>query len=139
MRSRHIQYILLVLGIIGVLTSIYLVKHHYDLASHGICDISSTISCSLVNTSKYSELFHIPVAAYGILWFLVMLGLTTAHMKGRKTKTHMLVWSIAGTGFVGYLVTAEILLKAICPYCTIVHAIVIIILGLTILLYRKRP
>lgn len=39
----------------------------------------------------------------------------------------LLLWTSSGIGFVFYLVGAEIILGAICPFCTIIHIICIIV------------
>ena len=61
-----------ILSIIGLLTSLYLVYNHYAPPQAGsFCDFGETISCSLVNTSVYSELFGVPVALFGAVWFII--------------------------------------------------------------------
>ena len=56
----------LLLSVLGFAFSAYLVKNHYALPSEGaICDVGNIASCSLVNTSVFSELLNVPVALLG--------------------------------------------------------------------------
>ncbi len=135
---------IIVLGIISLITSIYLIQNHYTGAAKGsVCDISATVSCSIVNTSVYSELFNVSVAIFGALWSLFLILMAWAAMyKDGELLAIILGWSILGTLFVIYMIIAEFLLRAICPFCTVVHVAVFIILGLSIYLYKsldKRP
>ena len=62
--------IMIGLNLAAFITSIYLTFNHYNILSKGaVCDGTSLFSCSLVNTSVYSELLGIPVALYGAAWF----------------------------------------------------------------------
>jgi len=130
----------MILSVLGFLTSLYLVKNHYDNPVEGaFCDISEGVSCSLVNTSIYSELFGVPVALFGALWFVILFLLSWKAMKkDGDLVSALLGWNVLGILFVIYLVVAEIILRSICPFCTIVHVIVIATLILSILLYRKE-
>jgi thiol-disulfide isomerase/thioredoxin/uncharacterized membrane protein len=67
--ARSALTILLVLGL-GI--AVYLVRHHesqvYGDASVVLanCPQNETVNCELVNTSAWSELFHVPIAAFAI-------------------------------------------------------------------------
>ncbi len=139
MRRKTILLLMTILGIIGLILSIYLVKHHYDLANEpSFCDMSSIVSCTLVNQSSYAELFHIPVAIFGVLWFIVLLTLLFFIYRRKSfAKTFLLVWCISGFLFVFYLLYAEWRLGALCPWCTIVHIDLFLLLPLAISLYKK--
>eukprot|EP01112_Ceratiomyxa_fruticulosa_P021351 TRINITY_DN7477_c0_g1_i2.p1 TRINITY_DN7477_c0_g1~~TRINITY_DN7477_c0_g1_i2.p1 ORF type:complete len:100 (+),score=9.21 TRINITY_DN7477_c0_g1_i2:113-412(+) len=54
-------------AIAAFLVSVYLVYGHYHTSSS--CDITPSFSCSVVNTSTYSELFGVPVAVFGVGFF----------------------------------------------------------------------
>ena len=92
-----------------------------------------------MNTSVYAEIFHIPVAAFGALWFLVLLFLVAYSLKKKIAYRTFVLWSGAGAGAVVYFIRAEILLGALCIYCTLVHLLLVLSLMLAIVLYRKRP
>jgi len=131
------------LAIIGLLTSMYLVKNHYVPATEGaLCDFGETVSCSAVNTSVYSVFLSIPVALLGVLWFLVLIYLTNCIKKANGDKLSVLlnslfIWNILGIISVIYFIWAEYTLKAICPFCTVVHIITIITFFLSYNLYKE--
>ena len=137
MNKRQYILLLFLIAILGFLLSLYLTKHHYDL-NKGFCDISSTLSCSLVNTSVYSEWFHIPVALFGVLWFLVLFILVALLYQRKRIEGILLLWAVLGIASLIYFIRAEVLLGAVCPYCTVVHVLVMIAFVFSLVLYRKR-
>jgi uncharacterized membrane protein len=134
--NKLLLSIILVLSIIGLITSIYLTNNHYD-TSGTFCDTSDAVSCSLVNSSVFSEILNVPVAILGALWFVLLLMMTWKAMKKDKYLPVILGWSILGLFFVAYFIIAEIILKAICPLCTIVHAITILIFVMAFWMFKK--
>ena len=72
--KRSLVGVIIILGLIGMLTSIYLTAIHYkETAVNQPCDINPQVSCSTVNSSAYSEFYGIPVAGFGVLFFLITL------------------------------------------------------------------
>lgn len=131
--------VIVVLSLLGLITSLYLVENHYANSKDGsFCDINATVSCSLVNTSIFSELFNVPVAIFGVLWFLVLSLVCFRTLKNKNLVPGIFGWSVIGVLFVFYMITAEIILKALCPFCTVVHIIVLIILVLSVLIYKNQ-
>ena len=133
---KPILYIIIALSLLGLLTSLYLVNDHYSHANSA-CDINDVVSCSLVNSSIYSELFGIPVAIFGAIWFVILIGLTLHSLKNHLILQGLVFWNVLGVLFVLYMIYAEFMLRAICPFCTIVHIVVIINLFLSIFLLKK--
>ena len=72
-------YCVLVLAFCGVLISAYLVRSHYlnytDIDYQSFCAISSSINCDTVSQSSYSIVLGIPVSIWGIVGFLLLLGI----------------------------------------------------------------
>ncbi|MDP3990533.1 MAG: vitamin K epoxide reductase family protein [archaeon] len=143
--KKTLIWVLIILAVLGLFTSFYLIKNHYVGAVSGsACDFNETISCSIVNTSIYSELLGVPVAIFGALWFVVLLTVLVKLLakKNPRKSVHnfiLLGWSILGVLFIVYMVVAEIILKSICPFCTLVHIIVLITFICAIVLYRRSP
>ena len=143
MKKNKVLIILMILSVLGLLTSLYLLKNHYNAPLEGgFCDITSGVSCTLVNNSIYSELLGIPVALLGAVWFIILFLLSWKAMKKKMNKekylTYLLAWSIVGVLFAMYFVIAEMLLKSICPLCTLAHVIILIALIFSIILYKKN-
>ncbi|PIN87651.1 hypothetical protein COV12_02710 [Candidatus Woesearchaeota archaeon CG10_big_fil_rev_8_21_14_0_10_32_24] len=137
--QKKIIALVIILSLIGLFTSVYLFQHHYALLQGSTnCDFSEHISCDVVNGSIYAEIFYVPVALLGLLWFVVMIFLTWHSIpKPKLFVPAMVIWSGVGFLFLFYLVGVEILLKTICLYCTIIHVIVLINLGASLFLYQN--
>ncbi|MBS3169183.1 vitamin K epoxide reductase family protein [Candidatus Woesearchaeota archaeon] len=138
---KNLLILTIILSVIGLLTSLYLVKNHYAPAtSASFCDLSVSVSCSLVNTSTFSVFLGVPVAVFGALWFVVLAALAwRALRKDGAFIFGLLVWNVVGILSVVYLIIAEIILQALCPFCTVVHAIIVITLIFSIILYKRTP
>ena len=103
--------------------------HYFDQAaitkSCSAVEVSSVINCGAVTTSAESVIFGLPVALYGLVYFLVMLGLCLPRAwrsRSRLVAFARLAASVVGMGFVLYLVAVEFLIvHHICIYCTGVH------------------
>ena len=133
-KKDKIIKVILILSLLGFLTSLYLIKNHYaDPEAGALCDFGETVSCSLVNTSTYSELFNVPVALLGAIWFFFLFIIAKGYDKKKPELAQlMLAWCSLGMLFVVYMIIAEIILKALCPFCTIVHILTIIVFALSL-------
>ncbi len=137
--KKKILTTLMIIGILGLLISLYLVENHYNAAGKSSsCDLSESVSCSLVNSSKYAEFFHTPVALLGVLWFLMFLLLINKAFKKTIFITIIHYWAIFGFLSILYFIWAEIQLKALCPYCTIVHFLILLSVILTFFIHKKQ-
>ncbi len=137
-RKKRFQEVIFILGIMGLLVSIYLTYIHYFPAESAICDLGETLTCSSVDKNSYSTIFKVPVAAFGVAWFAVLLLLNgMAYHKDSAWSREVLAWSVVGILFVIYFIAIEIMIKTLCPFCTLVHLAVIITLVLSSLIYVK--
>ncbi len=128
--------ILIFISVIGSFTSSYLLYNHYAPASQeGICTGVPDFSCSVVNTSKYATLLGMPVALYGILWFVLLGLLSGGALKERRHIPKLFWWNVLGFAFVIYLVVAEFLLKTLCLLCTGVHVLALVAFIISTSLY----
>jgi uncharacterized membrane protein len=146
-QQRLLKFIFF-LSILGIILSGYLTYLHYSTLSSP-CDFNGTFQCSLVNRSKYAEIFSIPVALLGVLGysFLGFVSLSLAKddflKKIRKknfigkiisAKTLLIVSIIALVTSL-YLTYAEFfIIKAICILCVISQ---INIIGIVIISYKN--
>jgi uncharacterized membrane protein/glutaredoxin len=137
--TKTILKVLMVFGIIGLLLSLYLVENHYSSSEKSSsCDLSETVSCSLVNSSKYAQFFHTPVALLGVLWFFLFLILIKKAFKQDVFISLIHYWAVFGFLSILYFIWAEIQLKAICPFCTAVHTLILFSVILTFFIHRKQ-
>jgi uncharacterized membrane protein len=127
----------LVLSIAGFGDSLYLTIEHYTGNANLVCSNTSTVNCLKVTTSPESMVFGIfPVALLGLLFFVGMLALNLPVMwrtSVRLIAMARLAMVVIGMGFVFYLLYSELIsIKAICLWCTGVHAITFLLFVLVL-------
>ncbi|MBI4433507.1 vitamin K epoxide reductase family protein [Candidatus Uhrbacteria bacterium] len=138
-----------VLSVLGVVVSGYALRQHYaPVGSGSFCNLSTTLSCDLVNQSSYSEILGIPVAGIGIAGYLAMLVLSVVAMGGVARAKRCLPWlqigAMGGIGFSLVLTAIEIfVIGAICILCVASQVLILAIggcvLALTMALRRTSP
>ena len=118
------------LSIAGLGVSTYLTITHFS--PHAlVCVSNSTFNCEKVTTSPQSEVFGIPVAILGLLFFVPMILLCLpAAWRSANRWIHVarLALSVTGVGMILYLIIAEFfIIKAICLWCSSVHIITFVL------------
>lgn len=124
------------LAAVGLATSAYLTW--LKLAgAYGSC--IGVGDCELVNQSRYSELFGVPVALLGALSYVVLMALLFSGRRVGGEWPLLATFGLTtfGTIFSGYLTYVELaILRAVCPYC-VVSAVAMTGLWL-VTIYRLR-
>ena len=139
MSGRATAIGLLLAGAAGFAVSVYLTFSHYSGAPL-VCAAAGPIDCGAVTTSRWSLVpgTMIPVAAAGVLWFVVSAGLAALALRRPNLgwlAPAQLAWCAAGVVAVLYLVYGElVVVHRICEWCTAVHALVL----LSLLLVQLR-
>ncbi len=129
-------YIALGAGLLGILVSAYLTYAQFSLVP-GVCSINRWFNCDAVLTSSYSKILGIPMAVFGLTWFLVSTALCVALLEGKQLTRHLLLWGVLGIAGVVYLNYVELmLLQTVCLYCLSGHILGIVILAAAILYAR---
>lgn len=129
------RILLILLSTAGLATMIYLTSLHFKDGA-AVCDLNAKLSCSVVNSSEYSELFGIPVAILGVGFFLLMLGASLLRYT-RDTLKLMIFASLVFLGPSLYLTLLEIfVIGSICLFCELSKVIVISII-VTALFFLK--
>ncbi len=140
MDLKRQRLLILILITLGFLISLHLIQSHSSPAKEGeICDINGVLSCTLVNTSKYAEIFHVPVALLGSIWFIIAFLLAWNIHHKKHNQTILFIWTIIGLISIIYFIVAEIILQAICLYCTSVHLIILILFFILLFIYKNQP
>jgi uncharacterized membrane protein len=102
------------LGIAAYLTAIHFTSVPLACPSAGIVD------CASVLDSPYSTVAGVPVSAFGIVWFAVLLVLT------RLRSPLLRPWVWIGAAVVVVLVYTELfVVGAVCLWCSAVHVLVL--------------
>lgn len=117
----------LVVCVLGLLDAAYLTFEHYTESTTLACSESATINCLKVTTSSYADVFGIPFAVLGVVYFAGMglLCLPAAWRRpGRPLRALRVAGAVVGVLTALYLVWVELFrLDAICLYCTGVHVL----------------
>jgi uncharacterized membrane protein/predicted DsbA family dithiol-disulfide isomerase len=133
-RTRNLLLAFAGLGLAASLASVYV---HYrlltDASYSSVCDISTTVSCSQAYLSRYGSFWGVPVALGGVLYFALVLLLTTTG--GRPSSPwrdnvpgYIFALSTVALAFVLYLGWASFFqLKAVCVLCVTTYIAVIAI------------
>jgi len=113
---RFIQYVAVVVALVGLADSIYLTIHHYT-AEPVPCTITG--GCETVLTSSYAEMAGVPLAAFGAAaYFLAFsLALLTAFGNSITWKLFGLLATVMAC-FSGWLIYVRaVYIKAFCQFC----------------------
>lgn len=141
---KKIVYPLLALAIIGAaLSTLLLVQHYYPESRLGFISCGNGIinPCLSLAKSGYATFFTIPIAAYGLLWYLLALFilLIADYAEGRyhdyalATILPLTAAAVAADIVLGViLITTQLL----CKFCIATYAVNIFMLALVILWYR---
>jgi uncharacterized membrane protein len=125
------------LTLAGLALSIYLTISHYTDQAALFCQQNSVVNCLKVTTSPESEIFGIPVAVLGLVFFVPMTVLNSPW--GWRSPLPIVRWlRLAGVAvglvFVVYLVSAElVLIGSICEYCTGVHIVTLALFAVVVI------
>ncbi len=137
--SRRASVVLAVggLAVALYLTAVDLLRGSVPL----VCAETGIVNCDVVTTSAQSHVGPVPVALLGVLWFVGMLVLLVAQGGGGALDDPLLelAWTGAGLIVVLFLVYAELfVIGAICQWCTVVHAVVVLLFALALVRYTRE-
>jgi uncharacterized membrane protein len=140
-RLSRIEITLVALAIIGLLVSVYMTI--YKITSNDSMCIGSK-DCSVVNQSRYAEIYGIPVAVFGILGYAAILAILLLERNPGFFKQNgtMLLFGLSLTGFLFtlYLIFLEIaVIKAYCPFCITSQVAMTFIFILSVIRVVRQP
>lgn len=127
------------LALAGIFISLYLTLYKLGMIGELSCSIGS---CETVNTSKWSRFLGLPVAAWGLLFYLdvfaVALVGTMPRFESEPIISLVLVAETAvGVLFSAWLTYLELgVIHAICIWCVTSAVIVTAIFGVSLADYR---
>jgi len=133
---------IVLLALVGLLVATYLWLYKIGMLGELQC---GTGSCEYVQTSRFAELFGIPVAFYGVVGYAGLLGLGLAGLQpmfaaNRRVSTLLAALTTVGFGFTLYLTAIELfVLHALCRWCVVSAVIMTAIWVLSIVGLRHPP
>lgn len=141
--KRAVPVLILLLAMFGIFVGGLMTWHH-DTQLYGAaeaqgeligCTESAEVNCDIVNTSAYSELAGVPIAALAIPFYATVGLLAVLAMRGRKGAQALLVTAgvgaVAYSGFLFYVSKTE--LGYVCAWCMRLYGVNTSILVLSLL------
>jgi uncharacterized membrane protein len=123
------------LALAGIFISLYLTLYKIGVIGELSCSIGS---CETVNTSKWSRFLGLPVAAWGLLFYLDVFAVALVGTMRRFEFEPAISFLLVGEAAVGVLFSAWLtylelgVIHAICIWCVTSAVIVTLILLTTI-------
>ena len=121
------RMILAMLALIGVFVSVYLTLYKLGIIGELNCAVGS---CETVNTSRWATFLGLPVAAWGLGFYVVVLAIALVGIQEPYADSRAVSLALTGlTGwgvlFSGWLTYLELfVIDAICIWCVISAIIV---------------
>lgn len=129
--QARMDLVSLIFGLIGFATSLYALILHMQLKnSSGAlgCDVNDLVSCSKVIGGTYGELISIPLGAYGMSYFGIVIALAALPVIVPSSPAWIARWRMLAA-FVGAVVSlfltyiAYAKIGAVCIVCSTVHGL----------------
>lgn len=97
----------------------------------------ATGGCETVQSSRYAEIFGVPLAALGVAAYLVVAVSVLAGEAGRIVGAAV---ALAGAAFGVYLLVVQLaVLEAVCTWCLVNDAVALLLAGAVLLRLRGAP
>jgi protein-disulfide isomerase/uncharacterized membrane protein len=133
-RLERLRWCVLVLGLAGFIVSFESLRQHI-LHVHGFavggsfCDISDYVNCNAVNASEWSTFFGVPIASYGIFFYLALFGLTLVSGQGKAVSGRTMASLALLGGVISVLLSLLLfslslfVIRALCILCIALYCI----------------
>lgn len=106
----------------GLFVALYLTLYKLGYIGTLVCAVGS---CEKVQTSRWARLFNVPVAVWGVLYYVAVLGVALAGLTNGLSDSRrvslLLSWITGfGVAFSGWLTYLELfVIDAICQWCVV--------------------
>jgi uncharacterized membrane protein len=139
--EKRLSQLAIALTVIGLLVSVYMTI--YKITSNDNMCIGSK-DCSVVNASRYSEVYNVPVAVIGVAGYAAILAVLLLERKAGFLQQNgsMVFFGLSLTGFLFtlYLIFVEVaLIKAYCPFCITSQVAMTLIFFLSVIRVVRQP
>jgi protein-disulfide isomerase/uncharacterized membrane protein len=126
--TKGVRIAVLILGLLGFVISFEALRQHVLhanalTAAPSFCDISSYVSCNKVNASEWSTFLGIPIASYGIFFYLSLVGLSLLSGAHKAVSVRALAAVVLLGGAVSTAISvvlfaiSALVIKALCILC----------------------
>jgi len=134
------RMILAALALAGIFLALYLLFYKLGLLGSLTCNVGS---CETVNTSKWATFLGLPVAGWGVAWYVTafavaLAGTTERLADSRNVSLLLLGLTASGLIFSAYLTWLELfVIHAICQWCVVSAIIVLVMFVIAVLDFRE--
>lgn len=120
MIRKNAYAVLLFFAVAGLLLSAYALKQHYAPLGTSACNVGAEFNCDLVNKGPYGEIAGFPVAAIGLIGYLMIIVTAMQFSKSKDPVIGkaLLAMIAGGVAFSLYLTSLEaFVIGAWCLIC----------------------
>jgi uncharacterized membrane protein len=134
------RVIIALLALVGTFIALYLTLYKVGAVGNLTCSVGS---CETVNTSRWATFLGLPVAAWGLGTYLVILVLAIAGVQERFEASRTLSLALLGISgwsvlFSAWLTYLELfVIKAICIWCLASAVLMLAIFAVSLLDWRE--
>lgn len=125
------------LAILGAGIMVYLTYIHYA-NTRSFCDLSETISCDVVTTSIYSEIFGLPISILGLGYFGSALLLTVFYRKKEYFQVLFLLTFFVLIPSLYFSILEATVIGAWCVLCETSKLLMITILAISLQAMKQK-
>ena len=128
------------LSLAGIFVALYLLLYKLGMIGNLSCSVGS---CETVNSSKWATFLGLPVAGWGVAWYVAMFVLAVVSTGARFAESplvSLVLLGVAASGLIFslYLTYLELfVIHAICQWCVVSAVIVTIIFFFCVADYRE--
>ena len=135
------RQLMALVSLAGIFVGVYLTLYKFGVIGSLVCNVGS---CEKVQSSRYSVFLGLPVATWGIGFYLLRLVLSVASMQERYAGSRGLSlamflvtgWGVLFTAWLNYL--EAFVINAWCEWCLGSAAMVLVLFVLAFLEWRQR-
>jgi len=134
------RQLMALISLAGLFLGIYLTLYKFGVIGSLVCNVGS---CEKVQSSRWSVFMGLPVATWGIGFYVLMLGLSVAGLQERWADSERLSlamlllsgWGLLFTAWLNYL--EAFVINAWCEWCLGSAAMVLLLFVLALLDWRE--
>jgi uncharacterized membrane protein len=137
---RHRQ-VIAVLSLVGFFVALYLWLYKIGVIGSLQCGAGG---CETVQTSRYADVFGIPVAFYGVAGYAVLVAVSLAGLRSTLVGARVVTLALAGLATAGFLFSVYLtylelfVIHAICRWCVVSAVIMTAIWVVSVDAYRRE-
>jgi uncharacterized membrane protein len=134
------RMLMALVSLVGIFVAAYLTLYKLGKIGTLAC---GTGACETVQLSKWGDFLGVPVAAWGVGFYVLVFALALAGLQGRFAESRGLALALVlftgwGVVFTGWLTYLELfVIDAICRWCVGSAALVVVLFVLALLDWRE--